>query len=694
MNRRLGLVLALLLTAGCGGVNATPPNPHLSVPAPAIVASSALPPYRGAPELASFEWGRSIRDAMSFATPAKIGAMEVTVQVRMRDPQGLLRYAQSASDPRSSDYRRFLTPQQIADRFAATKSNYGEVAQYFEKLKMRVGMWPQRETLTVTGTFDQFSRAFGTEFGYFHYGEEKVVAPMDVPHFTKALPVTSVLNLSTYDPRRRYFVRGINSHFAGFSPQLLASGFDFAGAYAVGDNGSGVFLGVNGTGPISPGDVPAYGALYRTGVAKVVQIAASPQPPSKANGGTGTGAVDSYPPGLQTPPPVTVPCSIPDPPNYNGCNPEDVEAQLDTEQVASLAPGATELFYVAYNPTICVNYRGYFVRNKKNGNCPNGSTRYPLIGIQLVDDSLQQAIADDRADTQSLSWGAPENEAMASGYISANPNKPGVGQVELASLATEGVAVFASTGDNGAWECSDPSTGTPLGIACPSYPATDPNVTAVGGVNIPILDNGRLGGQITAWGDNTTGGGNGTFQNNVGSGGGVSAYLRAPSWQSAKVGNTMREVPDIALDADPNTGPSIIINSAFPGWVEVGAVGGTSVSAPEANAEWGLVLSACAKTPSCATSTGAKSYRLGNAAPLFYSLYKTKAYGNVFYDVLYGNNQAVPEPTPLPSPGQSPAPIPTPVGYSAHKGYDMVTGLGAPFGGHLIDAIVKGSMGP
>ncbi len=338
-----------------------------------------------------------------------------------------------------------------------------------------------------------------------------------------------------------------------------------------------------------------------------------------------------------------------------------------------------------------MNSNGAVIQNKKNGSCPKGAFEFPLIGIQLADDSLQQAIADNRADTQSLSWGGPENVAFASGYISNDPNKPGVGQVEFASLAAEGIAVFVSSGDNGAWECFDPNTGAPLGIACPSYPASDPNVTAVGGLNVPILDDGRLGGQITAWADNTTAGGNGSFDNNVGSGGGISAYLKAAPWQSAKIGNSMREVPDVALDADINTAPSVIIDAAFPGWGQVAAVGGTSAAAPEANAEWGLVLSACARNPSCATAAGAKPYRLGNAAPLFYSLYKTKSYGDVFFDVVYGSNQAVPAPTPAPQPGHRTAPLPTPGGYSAGKGYDMVTGLGAPFGGHLVDSIVKGT---
>jgi subtilase family serine protease len=150
----------------------------------------------------------------------------------------------------------------------------------------------------------------------------------------------------------------------------------------------------------------------------------------------------------------------------------------------------------------------------------------------------------------------------------------------------------------------------------------------------------------------------------------------------------MREIPDMSLDADPKTGVTIV---AYAKWDPfVFAEGGTSVAAPEANAEWALVLSACKQTAACATATGAYPYRLGNAAPWLYEIYQGKAslkYDQVFYDVIYGSNQANPA-TPVPA---SPSPFPTPDGYSAGIGYDMVTGLGVPFAGHLIDAIVAGA---
>ena len=85
----------------------------------------------------------------------------------------------------------------------------------------------------------------------------------------------------------------------------------------------------------------------------------------------------------------------------------------------------------------------------------------------------------------SLSWGEPENDALAFGLYQQCQQPPS-DNVEFASLAAEGIAVFVSSGDNGAWECFDPNTGEPLGIACRRIRRAIPNVTAVGGVNVQL----------------------------------------------------------------------------------------------------------------------------------------------------------------------------------------------------------------
>jgi len=357
------------------------------------------------------------------------------------------------------------------------------------------------------------------------------------------------------------------------------------------------------------------------------------------------------------------------------------------------------LFYFAYNGAeFCEDSSGDVQQaTGATGNCPGGYSPYPEEGILLSDDEIQQAIADNRVDAFSMSWGEPETFAAEFCYVTGagcSNGQVGLGQVEMASLAAEGVAVFVSTGDNGAWECYNYLTGLYTGQACASYPASDPNVVAVGGVNIPLDESGNLTGSITAWADNTTLGGDGSFSNNVGSGGGVSSIFSAPSWQAATLGNSMRYLPDMSLDADPDTGASILEYADYGGTPF--AVGGTSQAAPEAAAMWGLVLQACKASATC-NKGGSTGYRLGNPAPLLYAIYAKGnslsgaytpsgftpqlGYSQVFYDVVYGSNQAVP------SPVSTPNPTVTPLGYNSGPGYDQVTGIGAPFAGHLITAV-------
>jgi subtilase family serine protease len=114
------------------------------------------------------------------------------------------------------------------------------------------------------------------------------------------------------------------------------------------------------------------------------------------------------------------------------------------------------------------------------------------------------------------------------------------------------------------------------------------------------------------------------------------------------------------------------------------AYGGTSVAAPQMAAMWALVLQACAQTTTCAKATGAKPYRLGNAAPLFWQIYSNQAlYSSTIYDVTFGNNGTNTCTVELSCPSAQPAP-----GYNAGAGWDAATGLGAPFARHLIQAVV------
>ena len=345
MNRKLAGLLALAMLAACGGGggNAGSITPAAPGPQSANVSSSAngvhLTPFHGAAELANFEWGKAMLERMHFVAPTQVGGLAVDVQVRMRDPHGLAMYALSASDPKSPNFRRFLTPQEIGDRFGASKDDYESVARYFAKLGMRVGMWPQREVLSVTGTLPQFSRAFNTPFGTYIYGKQTVIGPTGTPHFSTALPVASVMHLQTYDSRRGYNIRGTFANFAGL--------------YAA-DDRQRIRLQrcvrrrlhrrrhQRGSQRNRSDLAKRYGALLvalprvRRDGRSSQRVAAAAEQTERPHRNRRTGD-DPYPAGLTGAPPVTAPCRLPKfptPPNYNKCNPEDIEAQLDSQQVA------------------------------------------------------------------------------------------------------------------------------------------------------------------------------------------------------------------------------------------------------------------------------------------------------------------------------------------------------------------------
>lgn len=697
--KALGTMLAgaMLITACGGGGGGVPQTASLVAPP----ASNTGPI---APNTANFAWGAPLLKQLSYSGPATTGGLTVQVLVNMQNAQGLLQYAAQASNPSSGVYRQWLTAQQIGAQYGATAANYAAVANYFAGFGLHVGGWAQRETLNVTGSLAAFQKAFGTGFGVYTFEGKSIVAPTGTPHFTTALPVSAVFGLVGEQPAHTYLIHNNNAVYYGYSPQQIATGFDYSGAASSGYNGAGINVGIIGTGPIfdanaKDDDTAALATFWNAKMASIVQVDAQNQPATTQNGNTGTGAVDNAGPYLGSPPPVTSPsCTYTGNPNlglnnYAVCNPEDGEAQLDTQSIASLAPGATVLFYMGFE-SYCLYASGPNAGNLYAPPCASGDIPQQYEGIQIADDEIQQAIADDKADALSLSFGAPENIEQYYGYIQgpATSGAPGVGQIEFASLAAEGIAVFVSSGDDGAWDCQNPITGAFLGVACVSYPASDPNVVAVGGVNIPLDESGNLTGSITAWADNTTLGGNGTFGNNVGSGGGVSTVFTPQPWQAATTGASMRELPDVSLDADPNTGPSVAIDAAYGYGPE--AVGGTSASAPEAAAQWGVVLQACKASATC-NKGGTYGYRLGDPAALYYAIYGTSnlasgpykssftpalTYVQTFYDVIYGDNQAVP-------PNVTPTPASTPGGYASGPGYDQVTGVGAPFTGHLVQAV-------
>jgi subtilase family serine protease len=220
------------------------------------------------------------------------------------------------------------------------------------------------------------------------------------------------------------------------------------------------------------------------------------------------------------------------------------------------------------------------------------------------------------ASVVSMSWGAPE----FAGEL-ANDNR----------FVAPGVTFFAAAGNSG--------TGT-------LYPAASPNVVGIGGTTLTLDANGNYLGE-TAW---------------AGSGGGQSLFETAPAYQyNLPIPNNpglRRGIPDVAYNANPDSGFAVF--NSFPifglsGWYEVG---GTSATAPQ----W-AGLAAIVNSARALRGKGP----LAGSPGVFYDVPLPAAYN----DIITGSNGTC---------GTL---------CMASAGYDYITGLGSPRADRLIPALVN-----
>lgn len=245
-------------------------------------------------------------------------------------------------------------------------------------------------------------------------------------------------------------------------------------------------------------------------------------------------------------------------------------------------------------------------------------------------DVYSKIASDNRAKSVSTSWGLDEASAGSSMRSSENSI--------FMQMAAQGQSLYAASGDNGAYD-----NGRTLSV---DDPASQPYATGVGGTTLTNNHTTLAYVSEQTW---------------SGSGGGRSAYWSIPSYQSgvvssASLGSTsMRNVPDVALNADPNTGYAIYSGGK---WI---TVGGTSCAAPLWAAFTALVNEARG-------SAGA----IGFLNPSIYKLGGYSRYAADMHDIADGSKNLY---------------------YPAVVNYDLATGWGSFNGAMLLADLVSGNFG-
>lgn len=233
------------------------------------------------------------------------------------------------------------------------------------------------------------------------------------------------------------------------------------------------------------------------------------------------------------------------------------------------------------------------------GFAPNVSGLHLYVGASLSNDDIAATInrwvTDNATRQASFSAGECELLAYATGFTDAM-------DTTLKQAVAQGQTLFTSSGDTGSFcPAVVGVNGVPAGLPNVNYPASSPYAIGVGGTTVV-----GPGPTEVTW---------------YGTGGGPSAVEPAPAFQAGAGGSFLgvnRGVPDVALDADPESGYRVIVGG------QEQTIGGTSASAPAWQGIW-------------ARAQGARGGALGFAGPVIY-----REPASAFHDIVVGANGAFP----------------------------------------------------
>ena len=544
--------------------------------------------------------------------------------LNVHDLDALEAYVASTENPNSPYYHQFLSLPAFVLNFAPSPAEIFAATEYLNSFGIQVTeVYADRLLIKATGPVDAFNQAFALRIHDFSNGRKRfhrsvqsavipdslkgallaVIGPSDEPRFHAKNVRLSDRIRSPF--RQRQPVLPLHGATATGVPQEYTVGdvanfYDINPLYNAGISGRGQTIGIATLANFLPADAYNYWELVGLHVNpnRITQVHVD-------GGGELSSAAGSG------------------------------ETSVDVEQSGGLAPGAKIIIYDA----------------------PDNNAAFI--------DLFYKAASDDLVDSLSVSWGQPEVF-----YFQALAGVDETGQLRamhqaFLELAAQGISTFASAGDSGAYDANDAFNNPVNNVLSVHSPASDPAITAAGGTTLPYdmpLTNAPpntpplIVSTQQVWGWDY-------LQNYLikylgpkyenalfptGGGGGVSIFWLAPAYQKQTAGVRRsepgqsvvyqnqdllnlpanfpgRNLPDVALNADPNSG-YIVISTEDGGLLD--GIGGRSVVAPQLNGISALISQAIGRR------------RIGLWNPMLYRFQRFYGYGDAspFVDMTHGDN--------------------------------------------------------
>jgi pseudomonalisin len=619
-----------ILTASCARNTATSGMPPVSTMSSSGETSQGFAGASNVPQ----GWAATATQALPIGTSAtgktltasaalsESVPMRIVVGLSMRDRAGAQALVRSQYTPNGSSFHHWMTPSQFTETFNPTVAQANAVAAYLEQQGLtNVSIEPNRLIVSATGTASHVGAAFHTSIrqtmssGELVYGN---VTPALVPAQFRGV-IIAVLGLNNAYQMKTHILKTQNPRMAAPASAGTAAATTGATPPPCLQVVDGICIGGE-YGPTqyqiaydaNPTECPAICTGYDTSVAVMAE-----------------GNVSQVLTDLRTAESFWGLPKVAYSVEKVGTSSTDTsgidEWDLDTQISSGIAQTVKHLYV------------------------------YDTTSLTDSDTALEFShwVNDDLAQAGNASFGEPETLAYADGSMLVDDE-------EFNQAASQGMTLFASTGDNGEGCPVVAATGVPnTGVPEVCYPAASPYVVAVGGTT---LDTNAVGSEPgTYYGEHVW----------VGTGGGLSKYETAPYWQSngicAACGpGGLRGIADISMCADNNGCPmDVFIDGAQTG------VGGTSLASPMSMGIWARLET---------------HFRngLGFAAPVYYGVY-------AYYEPCpLGSTACVPSGEPGSDTAALPPDTTAPIGgfhdilygtngipSSATPGWDTPTGLGS-----------------
>jgi subtilase family serine protease len=195
--------------------------------------------------------------------------LNVAIGLPLRNQAELLLLLEQLYDPRSTNYHRYLNPEQFAERFGPTEQDYHTLSEFIGSHGLQVsGRYSNRVVLDASGSVADLERLFHVKMQvYQHPTEPRTFYSPDVqPSLDLSVPVLGISGLDNYSlPHPRLHSKQIVQPNmvkpnAGSGPGGAYSGRDFRNAYVPKTTltGSGQSVGLLEFDGYSSGDTAYY----------------------------------------------------------------------------------------------------------------------------------------------------------------------------------------------------------------------------------------------------------------------------------------------------------------------------------------------------------------------------------------------------------------------------------------------------